>query len=111
MTNDEYQNFVYELANHKTSQLSSQFTHMLLGIVSEAGELADAAKKAVGYGQYVDMDNVVEELGDLLFYLTGMAEYCGYTLEDLMEDNTDKLKKRYPNGYTDKDAIERKDKV
>jgi NTP pyrophosphatase (non-canonical NTP hydrolase) len=111
MTNDEYQDYVWELACHDTGKINGMTAHMLLGIVTEVGELADCFKKCIGYKQIVNGTNVVEEMGDLLFYLSGLARHYGLSLEELMIKNKEKLDKRYPNGYTDKDAIERKDKA
>lgn len=85
--------------------------HMATGISGEAGELLDAIKKHVVYNKPLDTDNVREELGDLLFYMTGLAEILGTTLQDAKCENREKLEKRYSQRtYTDTQAIERKDK-
>ena len=46
-----------------------QVQHALLGMVTEAGELADAIKKHVIYGKPLDKVNVMEEIADLMWYL------------------------------------------
>ena len=86
--------------------------HMAMGIAGESGELVDAVKKRFAYNKPLDLDNVMEELGDILFYVQGMllAIGNGYTLSALMELNTEKLTRRYPSGYSDADAIARADK-
>ena len=90
---------------------------MTLGIAGESGELVDAVKKYWAYGKPLNVNNVIEELGDLLFYIQGMLStvtrqgaLSPETLEDLMITNMDKLSKRYPTGYSDAAAIARADK-
>jgi len=111
MQNKDYEEYVKKLAIHGTSDIDGNILHMILGIVTEAGELADAAKHAVGYNMFLDEDNVKEELGDTLFYVTGLAGLMGLTLEEVMELNKSKLDKRYPKGWSQRAAIDRKDKT
>lgn len=85
--------------------------HMAVGVAGEAGELLDAVKKAWVYGKELDVANVKEEAGDALFYIQGLCNLYGWTLEQLIADNVAKLEKRYPSGYTDKAAQERADKA
>lgn len=85
--------------------------HMVTGIAGEAGELLDAFKKYVIYGKELDRDNVVEELGDLVFYMQGIMNSHGITWQEVLSGNYDKLmKKRYKDGYSDQAAIDRADK-
>jgi NTP pyrophosphatase (non-canonical NTP hydrolase) len=84
--------------------------HMVLGIAGEAGELVDAVKKAAIYQKPLDHDNIVEELGDLVFYMQGLMNDLGITWEAVMQHNITKLASRYPAGYSDKAAQERADK-
>lgn len=85
--------------------------HMAVGVAGEGGELLDAIKKHVIYNKNLDRANVVEELGDLEFYMEGLRERTGITREETLEHNYHKLmKKRYPNGYSDQAAQDRADK-
>lgn len=85
--------------------------HMVVGISGEAGELLDAIKKQVIYRKPLDRANVIEELGDLEFYMEGLRQGLGITREETIAQNVAKLSKRYANLiYSDKDAQERKDK-
>ena len=84
--------------------------HYALGLVTESGEIADAYKKHVAYGSKLDVTNIKEELGDLLFYVARYMELYGWTFEDVMQLNTDKLKARYPDKFT-QDAAENRDLV
>jgi len=85
--------------------------HHSIGVSGEAGELIDTIKKHVFYGSPLDVKNVIEEAGDLMWYLTRLLSQLGYSLEDAMAFNHDKLnKKRYANGYSDMAAVARMDK-
>lgn len=86
--------------------------HMTLGICGEAGELLDAIKKAVIYRLPLDRDNVIEELGDIEFYLEGFRQSLDIDRQLTLETNIKKLQKRYlANRYSDKAAKERLDKA
>lgn len=86
--------------------------HALMGICGEAGELMDAIKKAAVYRKPLDRENVVEELGDLEFYMQDLRATLGITREETLEHNIAKLSKRYAGlNYSDKAAQDRADKV
>lgn len=85
--------------------------HMALGIAGEAGELVDAIKKHVIYNQPLNIVNVIEELGDLEWYMEGLRASLGITREQTLTQNIAKLNKRYPKQYTDADAQNRADKA
>lgn len=85
--------------------------HMATGVAGESGELIDAVKKHVIYNKPLDVDNLIEELGDLEFYMEGIRACIGVSREEILEVNYHKLSKRY-NGlkYSDEAAIRRADK-
>ena len=86
--------------------------HAATGAVGEAGELIDAVKKHVIYNKPVDRENVVEELGDLEFYMEQIRQNLGITREETLKYNMQKLSKRYAEfKYSDKAAQERADKA
>jgi NTP pyrophosphatase (non-canonical NTP hydrolase) len=85
--------------------------HAAVGICGEAGELLDAVKKHWVYGKPLDVQNVIEELGDLEFYAAALRALIGVSREEVIKANVDKLRKRYPDGYTDALAAARLDKV
>lgn len=91
--------------------VEAHLIHMVIGISGEAGELLDAIKKATIYKKTLDYDNVVEELGDLEFYLEGLRAALGITRAQTIEANITKLQKRYGEKYSDKAAIARADKA
>lgn len=86
--------------------------HMATGVSGEAGELLDAVKKATIYNKELDVDNIVEELGDLEFYMEGLRAHLGITREETLEANKIKLADRYHKlTYSDSQAQERADKA
>lgn len=85
--------------------------HMAVGVSGEAGELIDAVKKAVIYNKPLDRENIVEELGDLEFYMEGIRQQLCISREETLEANVVKLGYRYKgHNYSDRQAIERADK-
>lgn len=90
---------------------SAHILHMAVGISGESGELLDAIKKNVFYNKPLDRVNVIEELGDLEFYMEGLRQGLGITRDEVLEANIQKLFKRYSSGkYSDQQAQERVDK-
>lgn len=81
--------------------------HMVLGMVTEAGELADAFKKNLAYGKPIDWVNVKEEIGDLMWYVANFCVMHGFDLEEIFQITIDKLKIRYPEKFTSESAINR----
>lgn len=85
--------------------------HALLGLAGEVGELIDPVKKAMFYGKPLDVENITEETGDLLWYIAGpLCRALGADLGQIAAANVAKLRERYPDNYTDAAAIERADK-
>lgn len=85
--------------------------HMAVGVSGEAGELLDAVKKAVIYNKEMDLENIIEELGDLEFYMSKIRQIVGITREEILKQNIDKLSIRYAKGkYSNDQAQERADK-
>lgn len=70
-----------------------------LGIAGEGGEVVDLIKKVEFHGHALDKKKVAEELGDLLWYLSTMADAIGWTLDQVAAFNVDKLRARYPDGF------------
>lgn len=92
-------------ANLASSELDN--LHMVLGMVTEVGELADVFKKNMAYGKEIDWVNVKEELGDLMFYVGSFCRINSIDLEKVMETNMNKLKARYPDRFDRDKALNR----
>ena len=81
--------------------------HMALGITGEAGEVADVIKKHYAYDKALDTAHLVEEVGDIMFYLNGLLMELGVEWEAVLERNIAKLEARYPDKFTQDAAIVR----
>lgn len=89
--------------------------HMASAIPSEAGELFDAVKQRVIYRKPLNRAHVVEEIGDLEFYLEGLRTALSITREETLTANIAKLRERYEKhngklGYSNEAAQARLDK-
>lgn len=98
----------------------SRLTNVALGLSGEAGEVADAVKKAVHHGhgftdepreeiKSVSVHELAKELGDIMYYVSVGAHELGYTLQEIAEININKLAKRYPEGFSVEASINRVD--
>jgi NTP pyrophosphatase (non-canonical NTP hydrolase) len=96
--------FIEKLSTEKNVRL----IHCILGLHSEAGELFDALMHELVYGQKESNDVwLSEEIGDALWYLHIGMRAANKSLEEIMIQNQTKLRKRYPDGFNEGDAINR----
>lgn len=109
MTPNEFDEHVARLFI-KPDDSVGRMCHAAMGAASEAGELITPVKAHWIYGKPLDTENILEESGDAIFYISALLQECGFTMEDAMRHNVAKLAKRYPTGYSDQAAIQRKDK-
>lgn len=86
-------------------------SNMCMGLAGEIGEVIDIMKKHIYQGKELDITDVIEEVGDVLWYIANFCNVNNITMDECMENNIKKLRKRFPNGFTTKDANERKDKM
>jgi NTP pyrophosphatase (non-canonical NTP hydrolase) len=84
----------------KVSTQVSRIPHCALGLTGEAGEVADVIKKSQYAGGSLDIPKLEEELGDVLWYLQALCNFCGLTIEQLAVLNIQKLAARRPDDYT-----------
>ena len=83
------------------------YLHALLGIQTELGELGDIFKKAIFYGAKLDPVHVSEEIGDLMWYVAILVRNLDLDFEDILLANLQKLRVRFPDKFTVKNASER----
>lgn len=116
MTTNEYQRLALrteadqEKIRQRIYEAGPQATRLdnaARGLANDAGELSKAVGRWLEYGQPLDRANVVEEIGDCLWRLAQAAEAIGGTLEEAMRANIAKLRKRYPERYSDELAANR----
>tara|TARA_R110000823_G_scaffold145182_1_gene275347 strand:- start:219 stop:578 length:360 start_codon:yes stop_codon:yes gene_type:complete len=69
-----------------------------LGLVGEAGEVAEKIKKMLRDSTKVTPDDIIKELGDVVFYATALANYFNSDLTEVLQTNMDKLNSRAKRG-------------
>lgn len=118
---NRYRSFVWGLISPNRPLDRDRFSeadqikcHMIDGLVTEAGELAEPKKKFLYYpddtGKYRhqwDELNLLEECGDVAFYLMGLCTAAGFTMRQVIEANMRKLASRYPEGFDPEKAFNR----
>lgn len=74
-----------------------------LGITGEAGDVASCIKKTFAHKNDV-REGIKENLGDMFWYSAMVCNFFGWNMQEILEQNIEKLKKRYPQGFTIQDA-------
>ena len=100
MTINEYQTAALRTAQTDKFSARELLLNSALGLCGESGEVADLLKKYHFQGHNLDLDHVAKELGDISWYLAVGAYAIGYDLETILQMNVDKLKARYPDGFS-----------
>lgn len=107
MTGNEYQKIA-----QRTMRLDNSTEEMiveaLLGLSGEVGEINDYIKKYKYQGHQLIVDKVLEEIGDVMWYIALLCTALHSNMDDVMEKNINKLKERYPNGFDSNRSINRK---
>ena len=111
MTPTKYIEAAYRTINDKfykpVNRDGEDLLHAAIGIATESGELLDTIKKYMFYGKPLDITNIKEEVGDLLWYIALLCHSQGWSFEEIMFLNIEKLKARYPDKFEEDKAIHR----
>lgn len=107
----DYERFVKGLFKTQVNNDTWNMAHAALGIGGEAGEVVDLIKKTFANGKELDLEKLTKEMGDLLFYAFALMNVTGITIDQILDANIEKLRARYPNGYSDEAAQQRKDEA
>ena len=91
----------------RLSEKPIRILHASMGLATESGEILEQIKKHIFYGKPLDEVNLVEECGDLLWYMAVMLDSIGVSFEEVMEANDRKLELRYRSKFTDNAANNR----
>jgi NTP pyrophosphatase (non-canonical NTP hydrolase) len=97
----------HEIAGRMSGNKEIDLLHAALGLQTESAEFSDMLKKAIFYGKSIDQVNLKEEIGDLLWYAALALRALNTDFETVMERNIEKLKARYPQKFTEENAIVR----
>lgn len=92
---NEYQKLAM-LTLNKELDKKDILINSVMGLCGESGEAIDIVKKWLAQGHKLDKDHLAKELGDIAWYLAEAATALDLSLEDILQANLDKLKKRYP---------------
>ena len=106
---NEYQNEAMRTASGMNYENYGMLINAALGLCGESGEVADIIKKATFQGHELDVEHVAKELGDVAWYLAVGARAIGYDLETILQMNVDKLRARYPDGFSAEKSLHRKE--
>lgn len=80
-----------------------------MGLAGEAGEVVDLIKKHKYHGVPLNREKLIKELGDVRWYFEAICSVIGVSMEEIEQQNIEKLRARYPNGFNTADSIARKD--
>lgn len=95
MTPLKYTSFVLQVWKGRKST-ERDLAIMSLGLGGEAGEVLEPIKKFLRDGRTIVREELLEELGDVLYYVTRIAAWFGFTLQDVIDRNVTKLSARHP---------------
>ena len=106
MTPNEYQKLAMTTLNPELSD-RDVLINGVMGLCGESGEAIDIVKKWMAQGHELDKAHLAKELGDIAWYLAEAATALDLPLEDILQANLDKLKKRYPDGFESQKSLVR----
>lgn len=99
----DYQPVIDRLNNKQVLRL----LHAGMGASTECGEVLTALKAYIFYGKKIDFGNILEEGGDLFWFLALLFDAGGFSFETAMKANIAKLRARYPTQFTEESALNR----
>ena len=106
MTPNEYQKLAMTTLNPRLTQ-KDVLINAVMGLCGESGEAIDIVKKHLHQGHELDREKLIKELGDIAWYLAEAATALEIDLETVLERNIEKLKSRYPEGFSAERSIHR----
>lgn len=95
---NEYQKLAMTTLNPALSR-KDVLINSVMGLCGESGEAIDIVKKWLAQGHELDKEHLAKELGDIAWYLAEAATALDLPLDQILQANLDKLKKRYPEGF------------
>jgi len=106
MTINEYQKLAMTTLNKELNK-KDILINGVMGLCGESGEAIDIVKKHLAQGHELDREHLIKELGDIAWYLAETATALDVDLEEVLIQNIEKLKKRYPDGFSTEKSINR----
>ena len=106
MTLNEYQSLALTTLNPALRR-QEVLLNGVMGLCGEAGEAIDLMKQHLHQGHTQDREALLRELGDVAWYLAEAAWALDATLEEVCQGNIDKLRRRYPEGFSQEKSLHR----
>ena len=106
MTINEYQQRAMATLNPKLTE-QDVLINSVMGLCGESGEAIDIVKKWLAQGHPLDREHLAGELGDVAWYLAEAATALDLNLDDILQQNLDKLAARYPDGFSTERSVGR----
>lgn len=108
MTINEYQKLAMTTLNPALDK-KDVLINGVMGLCGESGEVIDVVKKHLAQGHELDKEKIIKELGDVAWYMAEIATVLDVELEEVFVQNIEKLKKRYPEGFSTEKSINREE--
>ena len=106
MTVNEYQKLAMTTLNPALDK-KDVLINGVMGLCGESGEAIDIVKKWLAQGHELDREALIKELGDVAWYLAETAHALGVPLEEVCSRNIEKLRRRFPEGFSEEESIHR----
>ena len=108
MNGSEYQKLAMRTLNPKIPK-DEVLINGVMGLCGESGEVIDLVKKYLYQGHELDKEKISKELGDVMWYVAEICEALNISLDEVMQGNIDKLQKRFKDGFTTSESINREE--
>lgn len=108
MTINEYQKLAMTTLNPDLNK-KDVLINGVMGLCGESGECIDIVKRHLAQGHELNREELIKELGDVAWYLAETAFALDVELEEVLLRNIEKLKKRYPEGFSTEKSINREE--
>ena len=106
MEANEYQKLAMTTLNPALSK-QDVLVNAVMGLCGESGEAIDIVKKHLHQGHELDKEKFLKELGDIAWYLAEAAYALDTPLDQVLQSNIDKLRARYPEGFSADRSVHR----
>ena len=106
MNVNEYQRLAMTTLNPELTK-RDVLINSVMGLCGESGEAIDIVKKWMAQGHELDKAHLAKELGDIAWYLAETATALDIPLEEVLQRNIEKLRRRYPEGFSSQRSVNR----
>lgn len=108
MTGNEYQKLADRTRSVPDDQKEDMLRHAVFGLSSESGEVSGILQK-IYQGHEFEKEHFKKELGDCMWMIAEACTALEITMDDVMETNIEKLKKRFPDGFSIEKSLHRQE--